>query len=174
MKPFYQLTITKEQANLLEKDYKQALKQKEKELKEEAQRTKQPNKYTAKFYLAKDPTIVLQPNFDLTSVDNAILLLKDPEKTNLVCTFTLKFVRSKGCIDPDCIYMIDPDLTEQVTDFVHKNRDFIIHLTFEEDKHGLGYCSVGLPISCTVFDNEGKKREQVKFEIDDKYDLFCM
>jgi hypothetical protein len=175
MSLYYELMLTEHQEKLVNKKYKQDLLIKEKEIKENQQKSGKLHKYTAKYYIQKEPEIVI---FNTTT----FLLINGQQVSE--CIFRLVNSESKVEETNYTIYRLDSDLTNDITYVLNnytnskqsKPEYKIVIKIKPMDPNGLYYCADGHPIEYKVINSGDDNRVVIsrKLEIFDKYDLVCM
>lgn len=181
---YFELVLSEKQEELLTKQFKIDIENKQKEIKQIEKNTKKIQKYSAYFYVKKEPLIEISSfdsfnsfnSFNENVVDNVILNVNN-EKSK--CTFRL--VHSKTNIylnnNNKIIYKIDSELTDEIIKIlsVYCNNNYIINLTIKsKDNSGLYYVDDGHPVYLEIIDKSQAKIILTRtLEIFDKYDLVC-
>jgi hypothetical protein len=179
----FELVLTLQQEKLIDKKFKHELNQKKKEIKQEEKRSNKLQKYSAYFYIKKEPVIKCKPIFNLSdnnsidSIINSKLVVDSNIDTDLNCILRLVTQEYDEVDNNLIIYKIDSDLSEQLFQFLERYNDpkYEIVLQIKSMDHfGLYYSADGHPIHCTVLISS---TDQVvinyTLEIQDKYELVC-
>ena len=182
----FELVLTPQQEKLIDK-FKHELNQKKKQIKPEEKRSNKLQKYSAYFYIKKEPVIKCKPIFNLSdnnsinSIINSKLVIDSEMDTDLNCI--LRFVKQEYEVDnnnnynKEIIYKIDSDLSEQLFQFLERYNDpkYEIVLQIKSMDHfGLYYSADGHPIHCKVLiSSTDEVVINYTLEIQDKYELVC-
>ncbi len=177
---YYELILSNEQEELLKEKFKADIEKKHNEIKQIEKTTKKVQKYSAYFYIKKEPVIEIV-NFILDGQNISYNCILNIDNDKCKCIFRLVKDRlninhlqnEKNCI----IYKIDSDLTDQISEILSKYCNYNYTIIFRiksKDDSGLYYFGNGHPVYCEVFDKSKSKLIVSKsMEEFDKYDLVC-
>ena len=193
--PLYSFYITQAQEEWLTNKYKQDVKEREELMRLQQEATGQIHKYTAKFYIRKEPIFLIKKRVARQSSSTSV---------NPYCVKFVKFLTSstfdfEGNEDAQygnsstiqntenmVRYCVDPDIVEKFHALLHEEEYGLVRVrVIDHEVSGLYYCSVGHALEVELFDEMVQiagdctkstsylKRQQVKLEVFEKYDLLC-